>query len=73
MPTYEYVCSECTQKFDVYMTLAEKESGKKPECPNCKGSNVVQVLGNIMIMGSRSSGSNLPPVCGPNAEPSCCK
>lgn len=73
MPTYEYLCNECVQKFDVYMALAEKESGKKPECPNCKSSDVIQVLGNITIIGSRSGNSKLPPVCGPNAGPCCCK
>lgn len=73
MPTYEYVCNNCREKFELYMTLSEKESGKKPSCPNCKTSNVIQVLGNITIMGNRADGSNSPSVCGPNCGPSCCK
>lgn len=72
MPTYEYVCSACTQKFDLYMTLAEKETNKNPQCPNCKSTDTIQVLGNITIIGSRSSSPNLPPVCGTNAGPNCC-
>ncbi|MCM8766780.1 MAG: zinc ribbon domain-containing protein [Candidatus Omnitrophica bacterium] len=73
MPTYQYICNDCGQKFDFYMSISEKESGKKPNCPNCNSSNVIKVFGNITIIGSRSGGSNLPPVCGPKAGPGCCR
>lgn len=73
MPTYEYVCSSCMQKFEIYMTLAEKKANKNPECPNCKSTDTIQVFGNITIIGNRSSSPNLPPVCSPGAAPSCCK
>ncbi len=37
MLTYEYVCSNCAERFEIYMTLAEKETNKNLQCPNCVG------------------------------------
>lgn len=75
MPTYEYVCSECQNRFDVHATLAEKEKGLKLECPNCHSKKAIQVFGNFMVMGGSKSGGFNPcsmPGCGPTAGPGCC-
>lgn len=74
MPTYEYVCSECKNKFDVYATLAEKEKGLKPECPNCHSKKTIQVFGSISVIGGSKGGFNpgSMPGCGPTAGPGCC-
>jgi putative FmdB family regulatory protein len=70
MPTYEYLCSECQNKFDVRATFAEKEKGLKPECPNCHSQKTIQVFGSFATFsrGGGTSSSSLPgcgPVCGP--------
>lgn len=72
MPTYEYLCGKCKNKFEVYMTFAEKDSNKKPECPLCKSQDVIQVFGNIGVMSKFSGGSSIPPMCGPQAGGGCC-
>lgn len=77
MPTYEYICSECQNKFDVFATFAQKEKGLKPECPSCHSKKVIQVFGNFMVMGGSKSGGFNPgggftPSCGPQARPRCC-
>ncbi|MCJ7645504.1 zinc ribbon domain-containing protein [bacterium] len=74
MPTYEYVCSECQNKFDVYATMAEKEKGLKPECPNCHSKKTIQVFGSVNFLGGSKGGFNSGsmPGCGPAAGPGCC-
>jgi putative FmdB family regulatory protein len=75
MPIYEYLCSECQNKFDVRATFAEKEKGLKPECPNCHSQKTIQVFGGFMVMGGSKSGGFNPgsmPGCGPTAGPNCC-
>jgi len=69
---YEYVCSDCQSKFDVYATLAEKEKGLKPECPNCHSQKTIQVFGSFATFSRDTEGgsgfSSMPgcgPVCGP--------
>jgi len=70
MPTYEYVCSDCGEKFEIGMSLAEKESGKKPSCPKCKSEKVAQVLGKVNVIGGKRESSTPPSTCGPSC-PTC--
>lgn len=74
MPTYEYACSECQNKFDVYATLAEKEKGLKPECPNCHSKKTIQVFGSFAIGNGSKDGFNPSsmPGCGPGCGPGTC-
>ncbi len=69
MPTYEYVCTECGERIEIYATIAEKEKGLKVSCPKCGSKKVAQIFGNFMVMGSSK---NSGPVCGPQAGPGCC-
>jgi len=75
MPTYEYMCLECQSKFDVFATLAQKEKGLSPECPNCHSREVIQVFGSIAVIGGSTRGGFDPGAlsgCGPSAGPGCC-
>lgn len=40
--TYEFKCTDCDNHFDVQATIAEKEAGLKPICPQCGSGNTVQ-------------------------------
>ncbi|NPV13339.1 zinc ribbon domain-containing protein [candidate division WOR-3 bacterium] len=51
MPVYEYSCDDCGHKFDIVATLAEKEAGLTPVCPNCGGRKVHQVFGRFTVVG----------------------
>lgn len=64
------VCTECKERMEVNVTIAEKEKGLNLTCPKCGSKKMVQVFGSFMVMGS--SRGNKPPICGPNAGPSCC-
>ena len=55
MPVYEYQCQDCGKKFEVIATLAEKEAGLDPVCPNCGRKRARQVFSRFTLMtGSKS-------------------
>ena len=70
MPIYEYICEECAKKFDIKVSMSEKEKGLKVKCPACGTTRTVQVLGGFSIFskGSPNSGGG----CGTNRTPGCC-
>mgnify|MGYP001182182165 CR=1 FL=1 len=51
MPTYDYLCHNCQQKFDVFMSYSEY--GKKPvHCTHCESDNVKRRVNRIRIAKS---------------------
>ena len=45
MPTYEYDCEKCGQKFSLLLTLHEYEKERERiRCPKCKSRRVRQSL-----------------------------
>lgn len=55
MPTYEYICSDCGEKFEIFATFEEKEKGLKLKCPKCGSKKVSQVFGSVFIINKSSS------------------
>jgi putative FmdB family regulatory protein len=54
MPTYDYICNDCQQKFDVFMSYSEY--GKKPAyCIHCASDNVKRRVNRIRIAKSEES------------------
>ncbi len=54
MPTYDYVCEDCQQRFDVFMTYAEY--GKTPVvCTHCGSSKVRRRMTKVRIAKSEES------------------
>src|SRR5678816_3424875 len=54
MPTYDYICNNCNQRFDVYLTFAEY--GKKTvTCVHCKSKNVRRRMTKVRIAKSEDS------------------
>ena len=54
MPHYEFMCEECKKRFELIMTISEREKGKV-KCPKCKGPKVVPQLGGFMAQTSKKS------------------
>jgi putative FmdB family regulatory protein len=51
MPTYDYVCLDCRNRFDVFMTYSEY--GSKPvACPHCASSNIKRRAPRVRILKS---------------------
>ncbi len=73
---YDYKCKQCSEIFEVWATLAEKEKGLQPECPKCQSKETKQMMGALSIGGGSSKSGNSgggdmpPPMCGPGAG--CC-
>jgi putative FmdB family regulatory protein len=54
MPTYDFVCNNCNQRFDVFLTFAEY--GKKTvTCTHCKSKNVRRRMTKVRIAKSEES------------------
>ena len=52
MPTYEYECTECSQRFDVFQKMTDSFL---KECPKCKGK-VKRLIGSGSGMIFKGSG-----------------
>lgn len=51
MPTYDFICNKCNQRFDVFLTFAEY--GKKNvSCAHCKSKNVRRRMTKVRIAKS---------------------
>ena len=54
MPTYDFVCQDCQQRFDVFMSYSEY--GKRPvKCPHCGSENVRRRMTKVRIAKSEDS------------------
>ncbi len=54
MPTYEYLCKKCNEKFSVFMTISEHDK-KKVRCPKCKSTQVEQQVFSFFAVTSKKS------------------
>jgi len=54
MPTYDFICNNCNERFDVFLTFAEY--GKKAvKCTHCKSKNVRRRMTKVRIAKSDES------------------
>jgi putative FmdB family regulatory protein len=54
MPTYDFLCNNCNQRFEVFLTYAEY--GKKTvTCTHCKSKNVRRRMTRVRIAKSEES------------------
>jgi putative FmdB family regulatory protein len=54
MPTYDFICNDCQQRFDVFQTFVEY--GKKPvSCPHCKSKKVRRRMTKVRIAKSEDT------------------
>ena len=54
MPTYDYTCSACRKRFDVFLTY--QEYGVKPvNCPHCGSSKIKRRAPRVRVLKSEES------------------
>ena len=54
MPTYDFICNNCGQRFDAFLTFAEY--GKKPvACVHCSSKDVRRRMTRVRIAKSEDS------------------
>jgi len=51
MPTYDFICNKCNQRFDVFLTFAEYGK-KKVSCTHCKSKDVRRRMTKVRIAKS---------------------
>jgi putative FmdB family regulatory protein len=54
MPTYQYRCEKCGEKFERTETISEHEA-LKATCPKCGSKKVSFVPGNVYVVTSKKS------------------
>ncbi|HET6845899.1 MAG TPA: zinc ribbon domain-containing protein [Anaerolineales bacterium] len=54
MPTYDFVCRNCEQRFDVFMTFSEYGK-RKVKCTNCGSTNVRRRMTRVRVARSEES------------------
>jgi putative FmdB family regulatory protein len=54
MPIYEYRCEECSGKFEVLTSFAERDRGQ--ECPACSSSKTRVLVSSFAFAGVGSEG-----------------
>jgi len=54
MPTYEYVCNECGERFENFQTMSSKPLTKRPDCEenNCNVTRVISGGSGLIFKGS---------------------
>ena len=54
MPTYDFICNDCAQRFEVFLTFSEY--GKKSvKCSHCDSKNVRRRMTKVRIAKSEES------------------
>lgn len=59
MPIFDFQCQECGKKFDLMISNADKA---KATCPDCKSSNLKQML-SLFNTGGGAKSSPAPDNC----------
>jgi putative FmdB family regulatory protein len=54
VPHYEYLCSACSKKFSIVLTLADHEKGKV-KCPKCGSTKIEQQWAAFYATTSKKS------------------
>lgn len=49
MPTYEFKCDDCGERFDIRASFSEKEKGLNHECPRCGNEDTERVFGGLVF------------------------
>lgn len=72
MPTYEYLCQDCGEPFDLRASISEYSKGLKPQCPRCGSEKSIRTFTSIQVLTARRSGGRRSGACDPSAGPGCC-
>lgn len=72
MPTYDYVCQDCGQPFEVRSSIADYSKGLKPRCPHCGSERAIRAFTRVQMLTSRGGGPDRSGGCGPSCGPGCC-
>ena len=54
MPTYDYICNECGERFENFQTMSSRPLAKRPNCKekNCNVTRVISGGSGLIFKGS---------------------
>jgi len=54
MPTYDYICNECGERFENFQTMSSRPLAKRPNCEekNCNVTRVISGGSGLIFKGS---------------------
>ena len=54
MPTYDYICNECGERFENFQTMSSRRLTKRPNCKenNCNVTRVISGGSGLIFKGS---------------------
>ena len=54
MPTYEYICNECGERFENFQTMSSRPLTKRPNCEkkNCNVTRVISGGSGLIFKGT---------------------
>jgi putative FmdB family regulatory protein len=55
MPSYEYECEKCGEKFTLKLTFEEHDQSKQVKCPKCGGQRAQRVIAAVFAKTSKKS------------------
>lgn len=73
MPLYDFECLDCKARFELTLSLHERETeSPKKQCPSCSSKNVSQrmTFEGAVIGGGPSANYDMPPCATGRACPS---
>jgi putative FmdB family regulatory protein len=67
MPFYDYICLNCSKRFDVFMSFSEYGT-HRVTCPHCQSQNVRRGIPRVRV--AKSEESRLDSLAGDFSDPS---
>jgi putative FmdB family regulatory protein len=58
MPSYDFICQDCSASFEVRLSMSAYANGEGRACPTCGSTKVERAFTSVnVIAGSHSGGS----------------
>jgi putative FmdB family regulatory protein len=65
VPTYDYVCQDCSKEFDLRASIAAYSKGLSPRCPDCGSENAARGFSAVNVLTGSSGTNTASSNCGP--------
>jgi putative FmdB family regulatory protein len=69
MPTYDYICQQCFETFDIQISIAEYAKGVSPKCPKCGALDTLRAFSPVHVVTGKTAPQNVPR---PDSGGGCC-
>ena len=68
MPVYEYLCSACRRRLEVWQKMSD---APLTDCPLCGSATLGKMVSAPAVIGARDGWKEAEPGCGRGACPAC--